>query len=249
MIMRLGVRRAAGVVVAMAAIAGAIAGCRGDRSVGAGAGHELALGGEAYLAQCSVCHGIEGKGDGPLAASIDAEHHPRPASFTAEMMRTLGRRGVLQALGGETHLRSGAAMPLWGPHLGRDWMNRIAGFVVDLPRLDEAGRGAMARYLATPGDTNGTGRRTYVTYCSSCHGPQGDGDAFFTPAMGLAPPPLGSDVLHSLTDEEIARFLAPAGPHSDRAPNVPGWLYTISPAERAGLVAYLRVMPGSPDED
>ena len=235
------IRRFARLLVALAAIGGALTACR-DTS--GRSNSELALGGQAYLAQCSVCHGVEGQGDGPLATSIVAEHRPQPVKFTAEKMRSLGRAGVVRVLEGEAHRRPGQPMPLWGPHLGREWTNRIADYVVHMPSLDDSGRAAVARYLSAPAGASSAGRRTYVTYCSACHGPEGRGDPFFAPVPGMVPPPLQGEELSSLTDDELAKFLAPNGRHMEHAPSVPGWLYTISPAERAELVPYLRTLAG-----
>ena len=238
-------RRAAAAFLLMSSLAGALAGCR-EASEGSRDGGELALGGQAYLAQCSVCHGAYGQGDGPLATSIAAEQRPQPTRFTAEKVRSLGRAGVARVLEGRSHLRPDAPMPVWGPHLGREWTNRIAAWVVSLPRLDEQGRAAVARYLAPVG-TSGEGRRTYVTHCSSCHGADGGGEAFFAPLLGLAPPPLDGGKLAARSDDELAKFLAPGGAHLERLPNVPGWLYTITPAERDELIRYLRRLPAGPN--
>lgn len=235
------VRRSACALVALAAFVFLLAACRGGTE---GASSELRLGGQAYLAQCSICHGVDGQGDGPLAASIVAEHRPEPAKLT-ERVRSLGRRGVMKTLEGEAHRRPGTPMPLWGPHLGRLWTIRIADYIAQMPRMDASAREAVARYIAPVG-TTGEGRRTYVTYCSSCHGPQGEGKPFFTPVLGMVPAALEADALGPMTDEELAKFLGPGGPHMDLAPNVPGWLYTISPSQRAELVAYLRVMRTEP---
>lgn len=232
------IRRLACLVAALTAI-GVVLACRGATSRSSS---ELALGGQAYLAQCSVCHGVEGQGDGPLVASIVAEQRPQPARFTAEKMRSLGRSGVARVLEGESHRQPHAPMPFWGPHLGHEWTNRIADYVVHMPSMDDSGRAAVARYLGAPAGASATGRRTYVTYCSACHGPQGHGETFFAPVPGMVPPPLQAEELRAFTDDEFAKFLAPGGQHMEHAPSVPGWLYTISPAERADLIQYIRTL-------
>lgn len=235
-------RRLIGVLAVLSVVAGMVTACRSSRTEAGDPTAELALGGQAYLAQCSVCHGAYGEGDGPLAASIVAEQRPRPANLTSEKVRRLGRRGVVRVLEGTAHLRPNAPMPLWGPHLGPEWSNRIADFVLKLPSLGEAGRAAVARYLEAPVGASGEGRRTYVAYCSGCHGSEGGGEPFFNPELGLVPPPLNAEAVTAMTDQEIVDFLSPAGRHVELAPNVPGWLYTISPTERAELVSYLRVL-------
>jgi mono/diheme cytochrome c family protein len=237
-------RWAATAFLLMSSLAGLV-GCR-EASEGARDGGELALGGQAYLAQCSVCHGAYGEGDGPLAASIAAEQRPQPARFSAGSVRSLGRVGVARVLEGRSHRRPDAPMPVWGQPLGREWTNRIAAWVANLPRLDARGRAAVARYLAPVG-TSGEGRRTYVLHCSSCHGADGGGEGFFAPELAIAPPPLDGGVLATRSDDELAKFLAPGGAHLERVPNVPGWAYTISPAERGELIRYLRRLPDSPN--
>lgn len=231
------IRRFASLLLVITAIGAALSACRSETS------SELALGGQAYLAQCSVCHGVEGQGDGPLATSIVAEHRPEPVKFTAAKLRSLGRSGIARVLEGEAHHLPGAPMPVWGPHLGREWTNRIADYVVHMPSMDDSGRAAVARYLGTSGGVSNAGRRTYVTYCSACHGPEGLGRPFFGPIPGMAPSRLQAEELRAFTDEELATFLAPNGQHVKHAPSAPGWLYTISPAERAELVQYLRTLP------
>ena len=220
--------------------------CAGPGNAKAATGAPLDAGGQAYLAQCAVCHGPGGRGDGPLAASIIAEHRSAPAVLDSTRVNSLGKAGVIRAIEGDPHRRSGSAMPLWGPHLGSDWIQRIAGFVVRMPASGDAGRKAVQSYLAAPARTPPAGRRTYVLYCSSCHGPQGGADGFFSPTLALKIPRLRGDSYRGVDDAALARFISPGGAHALNAPSMPGWLYTISPDDRKALVAYLRVLPGSP---
>ena len=231
---------------AVIAVTIAFASARGHRSPKAATVPALDAGGQAYLAQCAVCHGPGGRGDGPLAASIVAEQMRAPAVLDSVRVASLGKAGVIRAMEGDAHRRNGSTMPLWGPHLGSDWMQRIAGFVTRMPTSGDAGRKAVNAYLAAPPRTPSAGRRTYVLYCSSCHGPQGGGDGFFSPALALKVPRLQGDSLRNVGDTTLTRYISAGGAHAANAPTMPGWLYTISPDNRAALVGYLRVLPGSP---
>jgi mono/diheme cytochrome c family protein len=221
-------------------------GCRNRQESAA-----LESGGRAYLAQCAVCHGTEGKGDGPLAASIASEGKHPPAVLDAARVTALGRDGVRSAIEASDHRRAGSPMPIWGPHLGPDWMDRIADFVVAAPAAGEAGRSAVARYLAAPSGTPPAGRRVYVTYCSGCHGPQGGGDGFVSPevAAKLAVEPLRGSALARFDDAQLAHLIGAGGAHAPEAETMPGWLHTLSPDDRKALLGYLRTLPGTRQPD
>jgi mono/diheme cytochrome c family protein len=45
---------------------------------GMAAGDDLATGESLYKAKCQICHGANGRGDGPAAAALN----PKPANFT-----------------------------------------------------------------------------------------------------------------------------------------------------------------------
>jgi len=240
------IRRFAGVPVLICAAVVLATGCR----EGGDAAH-LERGGQAFLAQCAVCHGVQGAGDGPLASSIAAEGKTPPAVLDAARVASLGRAGVRQAIEMGAHMRPGSPMPLWGPHLGTEWMDRIADYVVAMPVTGGAGRDLVDRYLAAPAGSPPSGRQVYVTYCSSCHGPHGGGDGFFSPevASKLRPPGLRGAVLSTLDDAALSRLVSVGGAHAPDAMTMPGWLYTISPDDRQALVGYLRTLAGAVKRD
>jgi mono/diheme cytochrome c family protein len=208
----------------------------------------LERGGQAYLAQCAVCHGPEGHGDGPLAPSIAAEGKTPPAVLDSARIASIGRDGVRKAIESGVH---GSPMPVWGVHLGSELTDRIADFVVAAPAAGMAGRAARARYLAPPAGTPARGRLAYVLYCSGCHGPQGLGDGFFSPMLAarLKPSPLRGASFAKLDEARLSKTIALGGAHAPNTLTMPGWLYTISPDDRKALAGYLRSMARSDRHD
>jgi mono/diheme cytochrome c family protein len=224
----------------LAALAWLLAGCNES-----GGSDPLIVGGQGYLAQCAVCHGPQGAGDGPLAATIVAEGSSRPARLDdAVRIGDLGREGVRSAIEGRAHARRQSPMPVWGPHLGPPWMDRIAAYVATLPSAGPGARAAVERYLASPPGVPTAARRTYVFYCSGCHGPDGRGDGFFSSAVAkqLHPRALDGAALAMLSDAQLEEILGMGGAHARDAATMPGWLHTLSPAERRDLAVYLRTL-------
>lgn len=240
------IRRAACIALILSVPLAPAAGCRGGSDTA-----RLERAGQAYLAQCSVCHGVHGAGDGPLAASITAEGRTPPAVLDPARVASLGRAGVRQAIETGAHRRPDSVMPAWGSHLGPEWADRITEYVAVMPRPGTPGRAMVDRYLAAPRGTPPSGRRVYVTYCSGCHGPQGGGDGFFAPELAptFKPACLRGEVLATLGDAELTKLISLGGAHAPDAVSMPGWLYTISPGDRQALVGYLRTLSGSVEQE
>lgn len=96
---------------------------------------------------CAHCHGLEGAGDGPLAATLQ----PPPRNFRAMPVFVNGKSpdGIAQTLA--TGLPAGGSMPLY-PHLNRTERLAIAHYVLSL--ADSApGRADTPDTPAPHGDT------------------------------------------------------------------------------------------------
>lgn len=74
---------------------------------------------DLFRAYCATCHGIEGRGDGPIAGALTT----RPSDLTSLTARNSGRfpgarvRALLSGDVGMTAVgaHGTAAMPVWGP--------------------------------------------------------------------------------------------------------------------------------------
>ena len=87
----------------------------------------LARGHEIYHERCVSCHGLRGRGDGPLAANLTG---PRPRDLAGEPWK-FGERPeqVLAVL--EDGVKD-AQMPAWAGILGPDDLKSVAAYVYHL---------------------------------------------------------------------------------------------------------------------
>ena len=238
------IRRGAWMLAMLALVAAAVSGCKNEQEV-----VDLTSGGQAYLAQCAVCHGVEGRGDGPLASMIATAGRTAPAALDAARVRALGRDGVRRAIETGAHGdQAPSMMPVLAPHLGAAWMDRIADYVVAAPAAGKAGRAALEQYLAPLAGSDPAGRRAYVMYCSGCHGPQGAGDGFYSPELDqrLHPAPLRGGALANLDEAAISNLISQGGGHAPDAVTMPGWLHAIDAQDRAALARYVRALAKTP---
>jgi mono/diheme cytochrome c family protein len=74
--------------------------------------NSIAAGAELYRAQCISCHGVNGRGDGPVALTLN----PRPADLSVHTVP--GVHTDAQLYDWITHGFPGSAMPAFGQILG-----------------------------------------------------------------------------------------------------------------------------------
>jgi len=151
-----------------------------------------------YQKHCSVCHGPEGRGDGPAAYLL----LPKPRDFTRGSFRLITTTNGVPSdddlMRTVTNGMTGSSMPPWA-HLPEADRRLLVGRVKELWR-EGLRKGYVARNIApkkikaylkedtTPGDvvsfagegeptpaTIARGRIVYFQACAPCHGPDGRG--------------------------------------------------------------------------
>jgi mono/diheme cytochrome c family protein len=90
------------------------------------AGGDVALGEKVYKQRCVLCHGPEGKGDGPGAAALN----PKPRNHTdASYMSTQTDEQLM------TSIRDGKGqMPAWGKILSQEEMTSVLAYIRTLAK-------------------------------------------------------------------------------------------------------------------
>lgn len=86
---------------------------------------QVERGSALFLAQCASCHGAEGRGDGPAAATLD----PKPADFTSAMHRLHPDQDLIAVI--ENGI-AGSAMPAFAETLSLEEMADIVAFIRSL---------------------------------------------------------------------------------------------------------------------
>lgn len=203
-----------------------------------------------YLANCAMCHGTWGQGDGPLAAQLQKESGAVATHLNDRArLDSLGRDQVVQVIErGGAHTGRSNLMPPWGERLAREDIGAIADFVMALPDLHrEVPPTTMARYLEAPPGASAEGRRLFVTMCTACHGPGGKGDGRFADSMYVRNKIRPRDLTDSLyfsrmKDSELYATISLGGGFFHKSPYMPVWGVSLSPDQIKDLVSYIRVL-------
>jgi len=106
---------------------------------------EEVRGSELYRRYCASCHGVNGQGDGPLAASLS----PKPADLTTIAKRNGGKfdeTAVMMTIDGRLLVAQHGPrdMPVWGAVFAEQYVGKP--FAMYGPTLDAR---ALSDYLRT----------------------------------------------------------------------------------------------------
>lgn len=114
-------------VGAWAVLMGVIAGACAVGSPAWAAGGDQAAGAKLYAKHCTLCHGPEGKGDGPAGASL----RPPAADLTSADVRGDSDEELLGII---ANGKQGTAMPPWKGTLSEKQMQDVLAYIRSLSR-------------------------------------------------------------------------------------------------------------------
>jgi len=210
----------------------------------------LSTGHQAFLANCAMCHGPWGEGDGPLAPQLAQQGVTRPARLNDRArLDEIGRADVIEVIRrGGAHTGRSNLMPPWQGRLSNPVIADIADFVMTIPdRTPGVPDATIEKYLGAPEGVPADGRKLFVFHCTACHGPNGQGDGMLADTLfarnNTRPRDLTDSLyLAKLSDQDLFVAVSLGGAHIGKSPFMPSWTVALSPTEIKDLVAYVRAI-------
>jgi mono/diheme cytochrome c family protein len=245
------------VVVTFTLVAGMAAALASSRQASARTAQErIDSGRRIYLSSCSMCHGDQGMGDGPLSSELVKEAGTPPARLNdAAKLAALGRVGVRKIIvEGGGHRNRSNLMPAWGDKLTPIMADDVTDFVMSLPGLSPAIPAAtLDKYLKAPPGSPVEGKRLFVYYCSGCHGLSGHGDGVYAKTLRqrdkVWPRNLTQTAYFATkTDKDLYVAVSLGGGHIGKSTMMPAWSSTLTPAQIKHLVSYVRALSRTPSK-
>lgn len=178
-----------------------------------------------FNAYCFVCHGMEGKGNGPLAKQLPKK--PANLSDNSKMMNRSDTQLFRIIQGSADHGIIREAMPRWDMALSDPQIKAVVAYV---------------RVLHTPnlmgsGDPD-NGKNLYERYCIACHGVNGKGDGVLASVLSLKPADhTDAANMASFSNAELLKAIKEG---TDKY--MPAWKGVLSDKEMEDLVSYIRLL-------
>ncbi len=176
-----------------------------------------------YVSYCLICHGVEGKGDGPLAKSMQIT----PTDFNTEIRNKNDNVLRKSITGGRLHDAISSAMPNWANVLRKSEVSALIAYL----------RFLSIQQHPLMGDPE-VGRRLYNKHCQMCHGRQGDGNGFMKDLINIKPMDhTNAYKTNKLTNEEIVMDIL-----EGKGKYMPAWKSVLTQRDAEGLVGYIRLL-------
>ncbi len=187
-----------------------------------------ARGRQLFLENCARCHGPDGDGTGPDAATLN----PKPANLAdAKFIRGETPYDFFHVI---TLGKSKTAMPSWGDSLSLDQRWDLLSHIWTLSH-------------GTAGIAEGQG--IYLSQCANCHGATGNGQGAYTAVLTKPAPDLSKP--QTLAKQADAQLFDIAT-HGLAGTPMPSFARTLSDDERWKAVGFLRLLsmggPGGPND-
>lgn len=184
-----------------------------------------------YVSYCLLCHGPDGKGEGPLAKAMKI--HPADLTTTVRsrsdtiLTKIITGEGRQTITGRDRHNLLSDAMPEWKDVFSGAQVKSLIAYLRFLGR-------SKHQLMGDPE----LGMQLYQKYCQVCHGVEGDGDGIMTKLMGIMPMDhTNPNETEKLSNEEITNSIL-----NGKQRFMPAWRGILSQGDVEALVSYIRLL-------
>lgn len=188
-------------------------------------GHDktnLLVGKRLFNAYCSLCHGDNGRGHGPLAGKLALK---RPvANLTADKYQSMSADDLTRLIQG--YSRENSQMPKWENAIPERNLRQVAAYVLALTQTDIRLRGDARR-----------GKEIFRQSCVACHGPGGQGNGVLAQLMAVKMIDYTTKALSQVSDQELIDTVT-----KGKGQFMPAWTGTLSSEEIKDVAAYVRTL-------
>jgi mono/diheme cytochrome c family protein len=202
-----------------------------------------------YAEHCAICHGTDGRGNGPAAPAL----HPRPRNFTAGVFKYKSIPGARAPTRSDMRRiiargMPGTAMPAWHDILSPEDDDAVGAYILRF--------GPYAEWTPEEGVANlpaevwanasaDAGRALYDQLgCASCHGTEGHGDgpsaAQLEDVWGQSDPPRDISAPWTFRGGDDPAALYARIAYGISGTPMPSYLEVATPVQIASVVTYIR---------
>lgn len=173
---------------------------------------------------CFLCHGVSGKGDGPLAKKLDSEPEDLTTNGKTDDARLFGLiKGTIK------HGTEKSEMPKWGLAMPENQIHSLIAYIRFLQKSKHA----------LTGDPE-VGQQVYMAKCAACHGRTGEGDGPLTELLSMkAKNHTNSVEMDKQPNSYLTEVITYGTPGKTL---MPGWKGILSEEEIEGVVSYIRLL-------
>ncbi|MBF0292021.1 MAG: c-type cytochrome [Nitrospinae bacterium] len=182
------------------------------------------MGKRLFHSYCSICHGDDGVGKGPLAAKLKGLKRP-VADLTGEKYQKMNSQQLLDLIKG--YNREITNMPKWENVIPDKNLKNVAAYILLLTQKDIRMRGDARR-----------GREIFRQSCVACHGQNGEGNGVLVKMLEASKIPNMPSKGHSqISDEEMIKIIT-----NGKGEVMPPWGGVLSSEEIKDVAAYVHSM-------
>lgn len=179
-----------------------------------------------YNRTCFLCHGEDGKGNGPLAGKLEVDV---PDLTDKRRVKKSSERRLFRLIQGTIKHGSGDTMPQWGLALAEPQIDAIVSYVRFLQRSPHV----------LPGDPE-LGEKVYKDNCVACHGRRGEGNGPLTQVVDMRPANhTDSERMNKFSNTYLIDIINNG---SSGKSLMPGWHGRLTQEEIAGVASYIRLL-------